>query len=235
MTEMSALHAIRTAGAVRTFSGTPVSNETVYAVLDCARFAPSGGNQQPWRVMVIADRGLRKAIRDFSQSTWNEYVAQAAAGVRPFAPGVDGRWPGPPIDLAVARDTHAQSDFLDGLVDVPVMLVVLVKLTSLAMMDIELDRHGFVGGGSIYPFCHNILLSARAVGLGGTMTTFLTRHEPAVRELLDIPQEYAVASMITLGYPVKQLTRLTRRAVSEFATVDRFDGPVFGAVSGADV
>ena len=227
MTEVSALDAIRTSGAVRAFADTPVSDEIVYSVLESARFAPSGGNQQPWHVIVVNDPETRGALRDFSQSTWNEYVAQSAAGFRPFAPGVDGRWHGAPIDMDVARATHSPNALLDGLVDAPVVLVVLVKLTSLAMMDIELDRHGFVGGGSIYPFCHNILLAARAQGLGGTMTTFLTRHEPAVRVALGVPDEFAVASMIVLGYPVKQLTRLTRRAVSEFATVDRFAGSVF--------
>jgi nitroreductase len=95
------------------------------------------------------------------------------------------------------------------------------------VIDNGLDRQSIIGGGSVYPFCHNLLLAARDAGLGGVMTTALARQEPAVRELLGLPARYAVASLIALGHPVRQVTKLKRAAVEEFTTVDRFDGLPF--------
>jgi nitroreductase len=108
-----------------------------------------------------------------------------------------------------------------------VLLVLVADLTALAVMDNGLDRQSIVGGASIYPFGHNVLLAARDVGLGGVMTTVLARQEPAVRELLALPTSHAVAGLIALGHPVKQVTRLRRAEVAEFTTVDRLDGNPF--------
>jgi nitroreductase len=104
---------------------------------------------------------------------------------------------------------------------------VAVDLRALAITDNGLDRQSIVGGASVYPFCHNILLAARNAGLGGVMTTVLARQEPAARELLHLPDGWALAALVVLGHPVKQLTKLRRDPVESFTTVDRFDGPAF--------
>ena len=218
---------MRTSGAVRAFTDDPVPDEVVARVLDDARFAPSGGNAQPWTVIVVRDPETRRTIRDLSVLGWREYVAQLAVGVRPFAPGPDGRWHGPPIDLAEAAATPAPMDFVDHLDRVPVLLVVCARLTALAVMDVELERQSIVGGGSIYPFAQNVLLAARAEGLGGVVTTFAIRREPELAEVLAIPPDHAIASVIALGHPAHRATKLTRRPVAEFAHIDRFDGPTF--------
>ena len=118
---------------------------------------------------------------------------------------------------------------LDEIDRVPVVLAVAADLTRIATMDAVLDRAPITGGGSIYPFCWNLLLSARAHGLGGVMTTFASRVEPAVGPALGLPAHHALAATIFLGVPHHQPTELRRRAVSEFTTLDRFDGrPVPG-------
>ena len=68
---------------------------------------------------------------------------------------------------------------------------------------------------------------ARERGLGGVMTTIATRNEPQVQALLGVPETFAIASVMALGYPEKEFTRLTRNAVEEFTTVDRFNGLAF--------
>ena len=96
------------------------------------------------------------------------------------------------------------------------------------MMDKELGyRPPIIGGASVHPFCWSILLAARARGLGGVLTTLLARVEPAAAGPLGLPSNYAIAAMLYLGYPVHQPTKLKRRAVEKFTTVDRFDGPAF--------
>ncbi len=83
------------------------------------------------------------------------------------------------------------------------------------------------GGASIYPFCWSILLAGHARGLGGVMTTFLSRVEPAAAPELGLPAHHALAATIFLGVPEHRVTKLRRHPVEAFTTVDRFDGPPF--------
>lgn len=221
-------HVLRTNGSVRAFRAEAVTDDELFTVLDHARFAPSGGNKQGWRVVVLRDATRRDALLDLMEGVAREYVALMRDGQRPFGLTDHGRWPGPGnVDLATARAETGPS-IVSPLRDAPVLLMVAVDTGLVAAMDAELDRHGIVAGASIYPFCQNVLLAARLVGLGGVMTTFAVRQEPAVRELLGLPSTHAVAAVIALGHPEKQATRLTRNSVSAFATVDSFDGPAFG-------
>jgi nitroreductase len=218
---------MRTTAAVRTFTDEAIPDEVLYRVLDRARFAPSGGNRQGWRVIVVRDPSLRRAVRDAYVLGWREYVGHAVRGLVPFAPGRDGRWIEPAIDLEEARSVEQPNDFADHLDTVPVMLVLCCQLGALAVLDNGLDRQSIVGGGSIYPFAHNLLLSARNEGLGGVMTTVICREEAHVRRLLHIPEGYAVAGLVALGRPEHQVTRLSRRPVEAFTMIDAFDGEPF--------
>jgi nitroreductase len=218
---------VRTTPSVREFADEDLPDEVLHAILDLARFAPSGGNRQGWRVVVVRDPELRVQLRELYQMAWREYWAHVVEGKVPFAPGPDRHWHGPAVDIDTARATPAPNPFADNLHDAPALLVVAVDVTQLAVLDNGLDRQSFVGGGSIYPFCHNIMLAARSKGYGGVMTTAICRQEEAVRDLLGIPDPYAVASLIALGKPVKEITRLKRSTVDQFTTVDRFDGSPF--------
>ena len=91
-------------------------------------------------------------------------------------------------------------------------------------------QRGVISGASIYPFVWNVLLAARQAGFGGTITTFAVPQEPKVQALLNIPSDHAVAAIVPLGRPVKQLTKLRRRSVEEIATRERFDGEAFTPV-----
>ncbi|MGO9874216.1 MAG: nitroreductase family protein [Acidimicrobiia bacterium] len=218
---------MRTTPATRDFIDAPVPDELLYSLLDAARFAPSGGNRQGWHVVVLKDPAVRARIRDLYVIAWREYMAHVARGLVPFAPLDAGRWTGPAVDLDEARATPAPMEFSDHLDRVPVLLVLVVELAALAVMDNGLDRQSIVGGASVYPFAHNILLAARDAGLGGVMTTVLCREEAAVREVLGLADGYAVAALVALGHPVKHVTRLRRESVEKFTTIDRVDGQPF--------
>ena len=148
-------------------------------------------------------------------------------GEVPFAPGAEGL-PNPlDLDLDAARATPQPSEFVDEIDQAPALLVIGAHLPSLAVLDAGFERQSIVGGGSIYPFGQNLLLSARSEGLGGVMTTFLVRQEDAARELLHFPTDIAVAAVVALGYVEKFPNRLKRRPVEEFAFVDRLNGTPF--------
>ena len=218
---------MRTTPATREFTDEPVSDEVLRRMLDNARFAPNGGNRQGWRVLVLKDMAIRTRIRELYQLGWREYVAHLRHGLVPFAAIDAGRWTGPAVDLAAARQTPAPGEFVDNLEHVPALLLVVAELGALATLDNGLDRQSIIGGASIYPFCHNLLLAARNEGLGGVLTSVLAREEPTVKELLGIPDGFGLAALIAIGRPRKVITKLRRAAVEEFTTVDRFDGPAF--------
>jgi nitroreductase len=222
--------ALRTTGAVRDFTEEPVPDDVLARILDTARFAPSGGNRQGWRVVVVRDPEIRRALRDLYVEHWYEYLAQRAAGLTPWAPVTDREAEASAVAGAAefaAAAAAGPGGFAEHLDEVPSLLVVLADLRALAAVDRDLDRYTFVGGASVYPFVWNLLLAARDEGLGGVITTMPIRDEPAVRELLGVPDELAVAAVVALGHPVKAATRLRRASVESFTTLDRADGPAW--------
>ena len=214
---------MRTTFAARQHRPEEIDDETIYRILENARFAPSGGNRQGWRVIVIRDDEKRKALGPLISPVMLRYRAMVAAGENPYNT----------IDpSSVTAEDVANQElpeyFLKQFTHAPVLLLILVDLKVVASMDHELNRVGVISGASIYPFAWNILLAARNEGLGGTLTTFLSANEPEVKRLFAIPDEYAVCALLPIGKPVKQLTKLRRKPVSEFATVDSFEGTRFG-------
>jgi nitroreductase len=223
--------ALRATGAIREFTDEPVDDATLARVLDNARFAPSGGNRQGWRVIVLRDAEVRRRVRDLYLTGWYEYLALTTNGLVPWAPITDRDRERAAIAEGTAsiRAAAEQSGggFAEHIDEAPALLVVLADLRALAAVDRDHDRYTFAGGASIYPFCWSVLLAARLEGLGGVITTMPIREERAMKALLHIPAELAVAALIVLGHPVHQPTRLRRATVEEFTTVDTFDGPPF--------
>jgi nitroreductase len=221
------IEALRTTGAVRDFQDAPVPDAAIYRLLDTARFAPNGGNRQAWRVIVVKDPALRRAMRQAYLPGWYQYLAQASAGLTPWAVVTDRELERQAVlgapELAAAA-AEGPGGFAEHFDQVPVMLVLLADLTKLATVDRDCGHYTMVGGASIYPFAWSILLAARTEGLAGVMTTMVVRDEGAVKELLGVPDSVSVAGVLALGVPVKQPTRLRRGEVGSFATVDRFDG-----------
>ena len=211
---------MRTTAAVREFTDEPLPDETLHRILDNARFAPSGGNRQGSRVVVVRDPSTREQLAAMNEPAVRRYVAQIKAGQSPWNPLEP---PAPTAEEIAA--TAVPEAFTRPVLTAGAVLVVCVDLGLVAATDQHLDRVGVVSGASVYPLVWNILLAARNEGFGGTITTMAVAEEPAVRDLLGIPEQYAVAAVVPLGRPVKQLTKLRRQAVEEFVTLERFDGP----------
>ena len=147
---------------------------------------------------------------------WREYLGEDTDPAR--APFAFGRSTG-------ATPVFVPNELLDDIEQVPAVLAVAADLNKIALMDGDIaDRPPITGGASIYPFGWSVLLAARARGLGGVMTTFLSRAEPTAGPILGLPEGHALAATIFLGQPVHQNTKLRRRNVADFATIDRFDG-----------
>jgi len=211
---------MRTTFAAREFTDEPLPDETLVKILDHARFAPSGGNRQGWHVIVVRERTTREALAAAAAPAAKRYAAQVKLGESPWNTIVPTR-----ADAATIEATPAPARLVEPLLKAPVVLVVCVDLKVVASMDQYLERVGVISGASIYPFAWNILLAARHEGFGGTITTLPVAQEPRLREALGIPPHVAVCAVMPLGKPVKQLSKLSRKPVAQFATREHFDGP----------
>jgi nitroreductase len=200
---------MRTTAAIRRFRTDAVPDALLHRVLDNARFAASGGNRQAWRVVVVTDERLRTKLAELYRR--QPYGGTAAASA---------------ADEATRRRIAGVIHYTEHLHELPVQLVVAVELSALHIADAELDRPSIIGGASIYPFVQNILLGLRHEGLGASLTTRVVHDEPEVLRLLDIPNTFAVAAHLGVGWPDGPYpTRLRRRPVEDFATLDTFSGP----------
>jgi len=213
---------MRTTPAVREFTDDPLPDEVLHRILDNARFAPSGGNRQGTRVVVVRERATRERLVELTGPAVRRYVAQKQAGQSPWNP-LEAPVP-TAEEIAAATVPEA---FTEPLLTAGAVLVFLVDLGLVAAMDQDLDRIGLISGASVYPLVWNVLLAARNEGYGGTITTMTVAEEPAVLELLGVPQTHALAAVVPLGRPVKQLTKLRRQEVGEFVTRERFTGEPF--------
>lgn len=221
---MDLYEVMRTTFAAREFVDEPVPDEILYKILENARFAPSGGNRQGWKVIVVRDSDTRSALSPLIEPTFQRYVAQVQAGEAPW---------NTVNDTGLSEEQIAAAPIpkamIEQLCQAPVVLIVCVDLSVVASFDSQLERIGVISGGSIYPFVWNILLAARNEGYGGTLTTFIGAQEDKLQKLLNIPDHYAFAAMLPIGKPVKQLTKLRRKTVEEFAVLEKFDGEVLGS------
>jgi nitroreductase len=212
---------VRTTFAARRFTADAVGDDEIAEILDLARFAPSGGNRQGWRVVVVRDADRKREVIEAGIPAVRRYVAESLVGHNPANTIV----PSPVTDAQVAAVEDRQLDWFRALADAPVLLVIGVDLSMVASVDAGLDRVGVASGASIYPFVHNILLVARSRGLAGALTTFAAAGEQEVQELVGFEPQVAVAAVVPLGRPTSVLTRLRRHPVEAFARFERWDGP----------
>ncbi|MGB1142542.1 MAG: nitroreductase family protein [Halioglobus sp.] len=214
---MELYEVMRTTFGCREFTGGPLPPEALHRIIDNARFAPSGGNRQGWRIINITDPAIREALADLSLPLATRYLLEVQAGESPLNT----------INASKITDEEvAAADPADWLVNhlrhAPTLLAVTVDLSVVASMDKDLERVGIVGGASIYPLAWNILLAARNEGYGGVMTTWGVANETQVQELLEMPPHWALATLMPLGTPTKQLTKLSRKPVEEILTENRW-------------
>jgi nitroreductase len=216
---MDLYEAMRCAPTSRLFKPDPVDRDVLVRALENARFAPSGGNRQGWRVVVVEDEERRRALRDLYLPSWRAYIEQTGAAAMLADPERH--------DERRVRMVRRANEYAEGLDRVPVHLVVGVRLEDVLATDASLPRQSIVGGASIYPFVQNLLLALRAEGLGAALTTLLVPSEDEVRRLLEIPDDVALAAHVGVGHRADPWPeRLARRPVEEFASLDRFGQPL---------
>ena len=220
MGEVGLYEAMRTARAVRRLRPDPVPEDALRRVLEAATFAPTGGNAQPWRVVVVRDPAKKAALGALYRPLWDAYAAHHRRLLEGMPEEPRARQ---------ERMLRAADHLAHHLHAAPVILVFCFEPAAMAITDARLDRPSVVGGASVYPSVQNALLACRAEGLGATLTTLLCGKEPEVKALLGIPDGWGTAAHVPIGWPAgRGHGPLRRRPVEKTAFADAWGQP-FGA------
>jgi nitroreductase len=214
---MELYDAMSTLRAVRRLKADPIPGDVLTRVLTAATWAPTGGNHQAWRIVAVQDESKKKALAALYEPHWRQY-----------APAYEAALANAPSDVAErSRRTLSAGTYLaQNLANVPVICVFCFTLDGITVTDRELDRQSVVGGGSIYPAVQNLLLAARNENLGCVLTTLLCVEEPAVKEILNLPEDWYTAAAVPLGYPVgKGHGSISRKPVEKMVFKDSFGSP----------
>jgi nitroreductase len=196
------LEVMRTTGARRRFEARAVAREQLEAVIEAATCAPSGRNRQTWSFIVVQDPELRAAVGAIYREAWYETVAPGLAA--------------PARDEAEARDRRNWRWLADHLGEAPALIFCCVEGPPP-----QTPAQAAAYYGSIFPAAENLLLAARTLGLGTTLTTVHKEREPELRTLLGAPESLDLVALIPIGYPVNAFGPVRRR---EAAEVTHFDG-----------
>ena len=197
---------VTTQRAIRRLKPDPIPDALLRQIMDAAICAPSGGNRQGWSFVVVRDPAKRARLGELYREAWSELMKvpyyRDAASAPPDSPA--GRM------LASARHLGQH------LGEAPVLILACIALDPGAPPTLTT-------GASIYPAVQNIMLAARALGIGSCITTIHRFRDAQVKELLGIPSEVETAALIPLGYPLGKFGRPPRRPLREVAFADRWD------------
>jgi nitroreductase len=196
--------AIYSLRAIRRFRTDPIPDGDLRTIMDAAIQAPNGGNAQPWRFIVVKDAAVRAKFAPLYREAW--WAKRKDQGIN-----------GPQDIPATDKVAQAAMRLADEFGQAPVVVLVCATAKGAGAM------------GSIIPSVQNLLLAARSLGIGGTITTLHPVVEDRVRELFGIPDQAQIVYCIPLGYPRGQFGPVSRKPMSEVCAVDRWDGAPLGA------
>ena len=196
---------VTTQRAMRRLKSDAVPNDILHKIMDAAICAPSGGNRQNWSFVVVRDPVKRARLGELYREAWGElmkvsYYAGAAKE---------------PADSQAGKMLASARHLAEHLGEAPVIILACVSLDPGI-------KANLTTGASIYPAVQNIMLAARALGIGSCITTIHRFRDAQVKELLGIPAEVETAALIPLGYPLGKFGRPPRRPVREVAFADRW-------------
>jgi len=192
--------AIGTLRAMRRLKPDPVSDEALRTILDAAIKAPSGGNRQPWNFLVIRDPDTKRKLAEHYLHGWDRLYGP----FREFALA----------DAGTARTYRSAEHLAHHLAEVPVLILATVQREAIAP--------GSPPGASIYPAVQNLMLAARALGLGTTLTTLHREREAEVKELLGIPEGVDTMALVPVGWPEGKFGPPSRLPVEQVTYWERW-------------
>jgi len=206
--EMGVFEVMYNCRAMRRLESAPVPEELLIKLIDAANQAPSGSNAQTARWIIVRDAEQKRKLSELNRNA-----------VEAYAGGSSGRPASLPHQSAEARERQLKAVLWQArhLHEIPALIVACMQFAAPVTGD-SIGR----GGGSIWPAIQNLLLAARALGLGAAPTTLALSSPRAVREILELPDTMAAACLIPVGYPSGKFGPVTRLPVAETMRWDRW-------------
>ncbi len=175
--DITLFEALYSQRAIRYFTDQPVSDETIHHLIEAGTKAPSGGNRQGWKFLVIRDEATKRAIADYYEQGWEHAYGSATPNPSELQP----------------RVRRSADHLARTMANVPVLLMACIEHDG--------GPSTMGRGSSIFPSVQNILLAARGMGLGSCLTSLHKRYEDEIKALLGIPENVETAALLPIGYP----------------------------------
>ncbi|MCY3558796.1 MAG: nitroreductase family protein [Chloroflexi bacterium] len=189
---------MQTQRAIRRWTDEPVDRDTIERIIQAACWAPSGSNSQPWGFLVVTDDGIRQRLA----TAIREMFSARFSGDMPNPDDID--------DPTTRRMMRGAFNLFDNFAAAPVWIIpCLVRPESPA-------PSGLLAGSSIYPSIQNLMLAARAEGLGTVLTTPQDGIMDQLRAELNIPDKALPVAMIPMGHPNASFGPVARKPLHEF-------------------
>ena len=197
---------IATTRSMRRLKPDPVPPELIRKILEAGVAAPSGGNMQRWRFLVIRDPEIKKTVGAYYKRAWDE-VARPRYSQGDPAPGTSPE--------RFSRMLDAAQYLADHIHEAPVWIVPCMQGANPSR----------TAGSSIYPAVQNMLLAARALGLGATLTTLYLNFEKEVEAALGLPSDVHSYALIPIGYPMGRFGPVRRVPLADVTYGDQWGQP----------
>lgn len=183
--------------AIRRLKADPIPERDLQDILLAATQAPSGGNSQPWHFLLVTDEGQRAALGKLYREAW--WAKRKDAGIH-----------GPEDIAKTDKVSQSAMRLADEIGSAPAIVLVCATAPGVGAMT------------SVIPAAQNLLLAARALGVGGLITTLHAVVDERVHELFDMPSAVQVVYCVPLGYPRGNFGPLSRKPVKEVVSLDRW-------------
>jgi nitroreductase len=207
---MPLVEAMETQRAVRRLLRDPVDDATVLRVLELATKAPTGSNLQSWEFVVVRDPDVKHQLARLNRQAWSIYRRIGRRRAKGHEP-----------TLKIIDAVQWQADHFE---EVPVVVVACLHGRSPMLGPPVLASSWY---GSAYPAVQNLLLAARAVGLGATLTTLPLWSTTLARRTLGLPARITPVAVVPMGWPKGKYGPTTRKPVGEVVHLDRYGNRPF--------
>lgn len=209
--EMSLEDAMMTQRAIRRLKPDPVDDALVLRLIELALKAPTGSNAQNWEFIVVRDPEVKGKLARLNRQAWNLYG------------GIGRRMVQRSGDVRMGRILDAVQWQADHFEEIPVVVVACLRSVIPPWPPVAAAS----AYGSIFPSVQNLLLAARAAGLGAALITLPLWSKWLARRALGLPWTISPCAVIPLGWPAGRYGPTTRRPVGEVVSLDRYGNRAF--------
>jgi nitroreductase len=210
--DMPLLETLMTQRALRRVLPEPVDDAVILKCIELALRAPTGANGQNWEFIVVKDRRVKQKLARRYRQAWNVYYGGVLRRIAAR-------------DESMAKIAHAVQWQVDHFNEVPVLVVACLRLGAReGRVPFGVMPHAALSGywGSIYPSVQNLLLAARAMGVGASLITLPLWSLTSARRILNLPRAVTPCCIVPLGWPRGRYGPTTRRPVEEVTHLDAY-------------